>query len=327
MNIPAHPDGNGDLEKRVVSRGKPIKRMAVLAVVLLAVFVAFFDRMLFTLHRAFLNDAAGESHAMAIFYLILLMIVLCPFFIAIKGKEWKTTFWIVFRPVWGGIFLAAIFLAQILPLMVHEGFTPGQERKETIQGNPNAIQQVMKPVIYLYPRATEKVRVELEYKGRLHTTYPVYNPAIKGWSVTAHPDGTLVNDADGEQYSYLFWEGDNDGFPLNRSEGFVVKGADTAQFLQTTLAKLGLTPREYNEFIVFWLPRMQDNPYNFIRFAGSEYTQSAPLKITPRPDSMLRVFMFYQKLQTPVQVREQQLSSFRRHGFTVIEWGGTEIEN
>jgi len=182
-----------------------------------------------------------------------------------------------------------------------------------------------KPVIYLYPIVTGKVKVKLDYKGELDTTYPAYDPIIKGWSATAKPDGTLVNDADGKEYSYLFWEGKSYDFPIDTSEGFIVKGSDTAQFLQKTLKKLGLTPKEYNEFIVYWLPKMQNNPYNFIRFAGHEYTDTAPLTVTPKPDSMLRVFMIYRPLQKPVGVKEQVLPSFHRHGFAVIEWGGTQI--
>ena len=50
------------------------------------------------------------------------------------------------------------------------------------------------------------------------------------------------------------------------SAGFVVKGEDTAAFLQEKLAYLGLTPREYNECIVYWLPRLEGNPYNLISF-------------------------------------------------------------
>jgi hypothetical protein len=36
---------------------------------------------------------------------------------------------------------------------------------------------------------------------------------------------------------------------------------------------------------------MQDNKYNLIHFSGKKYTDSAPLTITPKEDSMLRVFM------------------------------------
>ena len=102
-----------------------------------------------------------------------------------------------------------------------------------------------KPVIYLYPEETTDITVRLP-KTDLTVTYPAYND---GWSVTASPDGTLINHADGREYSYLFWEGDG---PLDAdfTEGFCVRGEDTAAFLQETLSALGLTPREYNEFIV-----------------------------------------------------------------------------
>ena len=110
------------------------------------------------------------------------------------------------------------------------------------------------------------------------------------------------------------------------STGFVVRAEDTISFLQEKLAKLGLTPREYNEFIVYWYPLMKNNPYNLIHFAGTEYTDAAPLTITPAPDSLLRVFMVYKPLTEKINVPEQSLSSFERKGFSVVEWGGTEIK-
>ena len=179
-----------------------------------------------------------------------------------------------------------------------------------------------KPVIYLYPPKVTEVSVQLRYDGLLTATYPAYDD---GWQVTAYPDGTLINHADGKEYSYLFWEGQgNSGFDFDR--GFVVKGSDTAAFLQETLAQMGLLPKEYNEFIVYWLPQMQDNPYNLITFQGDAYTNSAKLDITPTPDSVLRVFMTYKPLNEPISVPPQVFEPFSRSGFTVVEWGGSIIE-
>ena len=177
-----------------------------------------------------------------------------------------------------------------------------------------------KPVIYLYPEAEMEVTVRLEYQGRLTCTYPAPDPD-GAWRVTARPDGTLT-DKQGREYSYLFWEGASDGTPPDFSRGFVVRGSDTAAFLREKLAYMGLTPREYNEFIVYWLPRMQDNPWNLIAFQGKNYTDSAPLTVTPEPDSVLRVFMAYRPLATPVAVPPQELTLFVRRGFTLVEWGG-----
>lgn len=178
-----------------------------------------------------------------------------------------------------------------------------------------------KPVIYLYPEQETVVNVQLEFDGELLCTYP----AIEGgWNVLAKPDGSLVNLADGKPYYCLFWEG-SAGMDYDMSQGFVVRGSDTAAFLQEKLSYLGLTPDEANEFIIYWLPQMEQNPYNFITFQKEAYTDHARLTITPEPDSVLRVFMAYKPLEQPINMPEQTLEPFTRTGFTVVEWGGAEV--
>lgn len=179
-----------------------------------------------------------------------------------------------------------------------------------------------KPVIYLYPEKQEEVSVKLDYNGDLTCTYPEYD---NGWNVIANPDGTLINKSDKKEYSYLFWEGKSD-IEYDFSKGFVVVGKDTKEFLQEKLEYMGLTAKEYNEFIVYWLPKMQENKYNLISFQGSNYEENAKLDISPKPDSILRVFMAYKPLDKKVTVEEQKLNKFKRTGFTVIEWGGTEVK-
>jgi hypothetical protein len=184
--------------------------------------------------------------------------------------------------------------------------------------------EIVKPVIYLYPESETDVHVSLDIDdGEFTCTYPEYGG---GWSVTAKPDGTLINHADGEEYSYLFWDADT-GVKFTMPDGFLVKREDTESFLREKLCRLGLIPREYNEFIVYWLPILQENEYNLIRFAGEEYTNTAPLTITPAPDSVLRVFMVSEKADGTENIPEQELHSFEREGFTVVEWGGTEIRD
>ena len=179
-----------------------------------------------------------------------------------------------------------------------------------------------KPVIYLYPEAEQEIEVELDYAGELTCTYPEYQD---GWHVVAQPDGTLVDNVTGKEYSYLFWEGKSD-VEYDLSKGYVIPGEDTAEFLEMKLNELGLNRKEANEFIVYWLPRMQENTYNLITFQDEVYKNVAKLEIIPKPDSVLRVFMVYKALDEKIEIEEPVLESFERNGFTVVEWGGTEIK-
>lgn len=187
-----------------------------------------------------------------------------------------------------------------------------------IHANP----ETAKPVIYLYPQKTTDVTVKLDFAGKLTYTYPAYQD---GWNVTAQPDGTLTNRADGSTHYYLFWEGAADA-AWAHERGFVVAGTETEAFLRETLADLGLTPREYNDFITYWAPKMQGNAYNLISFSSAEeYGQKAALTVTPQPDSILRVHMVWQALDAPIFIPPQTLAPFVRRGFTLVEWGGTEV--
>lgn len=180
-----------------------------------------------------------------------------------------------------------------------------------------------KPVLYLYPEKTADVDVCLKLADGVHfsCTYPAYRD---GWRVTAEPDGMLTDRDTGKTYTCLYWElfGKAD---YRFDAGFVVKGSDTADFLEKTLTQIGLSARERNEFIVYWLPRMQNNAYNLISFQTEAYTSLAQLEIAPAPDSLLRVFMAYRPLNAPVEVPPQRFEAFVRTGFTAVEWGGAEV--
>mgnify|MGYP003332673177 FL=1 len=179
-----------------------------------------------------------------------------------------------------------------------------------------------KPVIYLYPEEETEVNVELDFHGDLTCTYPAYND---GWNVIASPDGTLTNLSDGRTYDYLFWEGNASAeYPMDNA--VCVKGEDTCAFLEEYLTAAGLNDSEIDDFITYWLPEMQDNPYNLIAFQGEVYEQVAELHVTPEPDSVLRIFMTFEALDEPVECGEFSMPEpFERNGFTVVEWGGTNL--
>ena len=184
---------------------------------------------------------------------------------------------------------------------------------------------VHKPIIYIYPEEETEVTVELGRKENLTCTYPVYEDK---WEVTAKPDGTLKDEETGRTYYALYWEGINIKKYGNKlEEGFVVKGEDTIKFLEEKLEILGLNEKEAEEFIVYWLPKMQNNKYNYIRFQTmEEINKNMPIEVTPTPETLIRVMMEWKELNRFIEVKEQQLEKVERKGYTVIEWGGTEIK-
>ena len=153
--------------------------------------------------------------------------------------------------------------------------------------NPNV---VGKPIIYLYPTEETQVNVTLWTQENLSHTYPKYNP--NNWrNVVAQPNGDL-EDIDTWRKLYALYREWKTYAEDNFNEWFIVKWKDTISFLEEKLALLWLNEREAEEFIVYWLPEMEDNKYNLIRFkTKEEQDENMPLNITPTPDSIIRVMM------------------------------------
>ena len=183
---------------------------------------------------------------------------------------------------------------------------------------------VYKPVIYLYPTEETEVTVKLLKEDMLTCTYPKYD---NEWKVIAKPNGDLVDLKTGRNLYSLYYESKNTVRFKVQNDGFVIKGEDSAAFLEEKLAILGLTEREAEEFIIYWLPILEANKYNYIRFADiDEINENMPLEISSNPDSVIRVIMTFKGLDAPINVKEQQLTPAERTGFTVVEWGGTELK-
>lgn len=182
---------------------------------------------------------------------------------------------------------------------------------------------IYKPIIYLYPAKETQLTVKLGYPKKLTCSYPKYE---NEWKIIAKPDGTLTDVKTGRSLYSLYWEGKGSA-KTNMDEGFVIKGEDSAIFLEEKLSILGLTEREAEEFIVYWLPKLESNKYNYIRFATmEEINEYMPLEFSVKPDSLIRVLMQFKGLESPIEVKEQELKAPKRGGFVAVEWGGTELK-
>lgn len=232
-----------------------------------------------------------------------------------------------------------LFVSIIFAFLAVKSFIkkdPEEPKKQIIKGTAYSIGSVLlfclngilsmvksfKPVIYLYPEDEEEVTVKLGKKEKLTCSYPKYND---GWKVLAKPTGDLIELETGKELYSLYWEGKNN-VKHDLTEGFIVKGENAASFLEEKLEILGLNPREKQEFIIYWLPELESNKLNYIRFESKEQiNEDMPLEIIPKPDTIIRIMMVVKKINKPLDIKEQALTPVVRKGFTVVEWGGTRI--
>jgi len=70
---------------------------------------------------------------------------------------------------------------------------------------------------------------------------------------------------------------------------------------------------------------MEKNRFNVVAFPIAEYCRNVKLDIMPVPDTMIRVFMIFNAVDNPIDITPQVFTPVERCGFTVVEWGGTEI--
>jgi hypothetical protein len=177
-----------------------------------------------------------------------------------------------------------------------------------------------KPAIYLYPQQKTAVNVQVAPKGKFNLTIPQY-PA-NGWDVTAYPDGKIV-DKNNAIYPYLYWEAAIPDKLINEpKQGYVVTHDELDGLFADVLPKLGLNNNESSEFSKYWLKALPESNYYFVGvLPENEIDALAPLKISPQPDSVLRVTLFFKTLDQKIDVQAPTLTGFDRKGFAVTEWG------
>ena len=181
--------------------------------------------------------------------------------------------------------------------------------------------KVKKPIIYLYPEKPMDISIQINMKNnnKFIVVYPKFNKENNTWNVHAKPNGeVIIND---KTYPYLFWEAQS-YLKVEINEGFIVKDEDAENFLEEKLKIFGLNDKESTDFITFWLPILLDNKLSVCTFQTKEYYENFELNIEPKPDTLIRIFLFIKKVNTPIAIKEQKLEKIERRGYTVVEWGG-----
>lgn len=192
------------------------------------------------------------------------------------------------------------------------------ERLVYVRGQYGMSGGCAKPVIYLYPTTARQVSVRVG--ADVSVSEPLY-PAT-GWkNIWAEPNGQLTYN--GARYDSLFWEGKGYGEYPGIISGTVVKRAEAATTIKRQLVEQGLNTKETTDFMIFWENKIPNKPYIRLTWLNTAQMNTlAPLYISPKPNTLLRVFLDMEGFDTPISLPAQKLQHVERKGFTVVEWGG-----
>ena len=181
-----------------------------------------------------------------------------------------------------------------------------------------------KPVIYLYPQ--KPTYVDVTVSGNVVESIPEYN---NGWfGVLAMPGGVLkYND---QYYRELYYEATTP--TLNAPDnGVFIKTEYLKQELEFYTKQLGLLKNESEEFVDYWLPRLQNLNKKYIFFSilsAEEKQRTDRVEISPKPDVFIEFIAYFKGSDEPTGVRPLKLPAVPgRIGFTAVEWGGVIDRN
>lgn len=265
----------------------------------------YYERVKYCMENPLLQDVFWK-----VILIVLLLAIVILLIIIIKNHKKEKKDWLLL------IINIMILVLGIAGIIMAKPIS--EEEANSIYGDwANTID---KPILYLYPEKEEKVTVTFEHPENLLTTYPKYK---NNWTVTASSNGDLYA-KNGKYYYALYWDEKNTTTE-DFKEGFYVTKENAIEFLETTLTQIGLTEREQNEFIMYWLPILEKNEQSIVNYTLTEERQNEnKLIITPQPDSLLRIRINIKKVNQKVNIKEQKLPTFTREGFTVVEWGGAK---
>ncbi len=186
---------------------------------------------------------------------------------------------------------------------------------------PGSDVPVKKPIIYFYPEKEMNLEVKFLSDERLLTTYPKYDD---GWDIHLKEDGTFtVPGSDREYYALFFDEKPN--YVCDFDKGFYVTKENAITFLEEKMDYIGYTDREVDEFIMFWLPVLENNEKSLVYFEQTEErNEECPLLFSIEPETIIRTIIHIKKVDEATSIKEQELHHYERKGFTVTEWGGLE---
>ncbi len=130
------------------------------------------------------------------------------------------------------------------------------------------------------------------------------------------PSGFINN-----QYDYLFYEAQIPEL-MQREYGWKINGIDLSSFFINNLKSLLFVKEEIDDFIEYWIPLL-DTTKTYVIYPqfNEELKKIIQLKFSIVPDNLIRVFYLIEESNENINIKTPQIPSFKREGFTVLEWG------
>ena len=192
--------------------------------------------------------------------------------------------------------------------------------------------EVCKPVIYTYSEKNIDFKINLKTVGEITYTYPNLS-ADNSWKMKTGENGNLISE-NGAEYPYLFWEAKQDAASLDLSKtssNEIVAGKELDAYFEKELTKLGFNAKEKTDFITYWCPKfIESNRVQVQFFVDDNCSVIGELNIIPKPDNLRRIYVLFQadaKINTDFNSKPLNVKPIDRNGFTILEWGGSELKS
>ncbi len=175
---------------------------------------------------------------------------------------------------------------------------------------------VKKPAIYIYPPEDSFFEVELIFENgtALTNSIPEYG---SGWKVFVEKSGRID-----QTYDYLFYEASMGGTPV-LTDGWCLRRNELPYKLRLQLTRVGLNAKEAADFVAYWLDYLTEyDCYRIYPQFDRELDDMVGLRVTPEPDAMLRVWLYFEGCEDCGDLPRPSIPEFYRGEITVVEWGG-----
>jgi hypothetical protein len=173
-----------------------------------------------------------------------------------------------------------------------------------------------KPNIYIYPKKNIQLSLKISFPsgGSIIESIPAYN---NGWNVYVDTNGIIDN-----KYRFLFYESKQPDLFQNEV-GWCISKYNLKSFFEQNLAFYNFSENEIIDFLVYWLPRLNEYDYYLI-YPQTNIVIDKIIKLdfSIELDNINRLYYGFSGLNNYIKIEKPLIKGFEREGNYIMEWGG-----